>query len=287
MRKSDISPDKELKLIPSEAENFKKHLPKNVNTYRHIIDTMQSRDSDVEWILELRAYQNKLHYHTSKDLGEFKPSFYNDDLGKYREKVQKEKKDNKNNTLRLTGNSSDIDHVINRRLNMPANPCQVGFDSTLRHFAPFDKIYGPNIPWKTLAMSPKKNLLSKHLPPMKLSSQLNVKYLSIHKVISRPIEQVEDKYNLNGSQIRRRKFEPSKNETSVFGGEHNASPLYTMKYTQKNINAFRHLLEEQNNSLGLWETNLRAYGAKNRKSEEEKDNKKIPQAQNSESKSES
>jgi hypothetical protein len=48
-----------------------------------------------------------------------------------------------------------------------------------------------------------------------------------------------------------------------FSGEHNSSPLYTTRYNQKNLNSIRHLLSQQINSLGLWETDLRNYIPKN------------------------
>jgi hypothetical protein len=35
--------------------------------------------------------------------------------------------------------------------------------------------------------------------------------------------------------------------------------MYSQNYAQKNINAIRHLLGQQINSLGLWESDLRNY----------------------------
>lgn len=167
-----------------------KRLPKNVNEYRHIIDTFQSRDSDVEWILGLKTYNKGGPYFGVKDVTLSQPEFYNADFQKYKTSVELEAQEKKANTLKLSGNSRDFEHVIKARLNMPANPGQIGFDSTLRQFEPYENIHGPKAPWKTLAISPKKNLLNKYLPPVKASSYRNL--TRIDKFVSRPYIQKED-----------------------------------------------------------------------------------------------
>jgi|LauGreDrversion4_2_1035121.scaffolds.fasta_scaffold555280_2 hypothetical protein len=50
--------------------------------------------------------------------------------------------------------------------------------------------------------------------------------------------------------------------TSIPGGEHNSSPNYNLKYNLKNLGGIRHLLEQQNNSLTHWESDLRNYNYK-------------------------
>lgn len=61
---------------------------------------------------------------------------------------------------------------------------------------------------------------------------------------------------------------PSSTLTLKFSGEHNSSAVYTHKYAQKNINSIRHLLGQQINSLGLWESDLRNYKFNNQRYEE-------------------
>jgi hypothetical protein len=68
--------------------------------------------------------------------------------------------------------------------------------------------------------------------------------------------------SIEGKSIRRRKFEPSQSATLRFSGEHLSSSPYTMKYSQKNVNSIRHLLNEQINSVGLWEADLRNHEMK-------------------------
>lgn len=168
---------------------FKKHLPKNVNTYRHIIDTMQSRDSDVEWILELRAYEKKGHYETLKESQGVHPNVYQRSLDDYRHKVEQDHFEKKKNPLLLKGNSQYFEHLMKGRIGMQANPTQLGFDSTLRSFNSV-KIPFMNAPWKSVNLSPKKNLFNTYLPPMKKQSKENLEKLG--DLALRPYEQVEE-----------------------------------------------------------------------------------------------
>ena len=58
--------------------------------------------------------------------------------------------------------------------------------------------------------------------------------------------------------IRRRKFEPDQNIAFKFSGEHNSALPYSDKYNNRNLNNIRHLLLEQINSYGIWESDLRS-----------------------------
>ena len=173
-------------------QNGDKKLPKNVNEYRHIIDNILSRDSDVEWVLGLKAPSKPIEYSPLRERTLNQPNFYSEDFERYKDKIEKDNKVREANKLRLKGNTSDFNHIINNRLNMPANPSQIGFDTTLRKFTPFENTYGPNVEWKTLAMSPKKTLLDKYLAPLKSSSMFNLNKLKDH--VCRPLE---TKFNVN------------------------------------------------------------------------------------------
>lgn len=71
------------------------------------------------------------------------------------------------------------------------------------------------------------------------------------------------------NNIRRRKFEPDQSHTLAFIGEHYSQQPYDGKYSQKNLNNIKHLLDAQNNSLSIWESGLRGYKHNNRRYEEE------------------
>lgn len=164
------------------------HLPKNINEYRYMVEKYQIRDTDIEWIFELRGYEKKKNFKSLKNVSINQPSFYNDDFEKYKKKVERELKEKSENPLRLKGNAADYEHLLLKRLNLPANPTQFGFDSTLRHFNGFKSVHGPEAAWKTLNVSGKKELLNTYLPPLMKNSVRNVQ--SIGKFVSRPYEQV-------------------------------------------------------------------------------------------------
>lgn len=165
-------------------------LPKNINEYRQIIDTFLSRDTDVEWIFDLRGYSKKNNYISLKNLTMNQPSFYHDDYEKYRKKVEKSLKERNDNPIRVKGEISSIEHLINRRLDLPANPTQVGFDGTLRQFKAFETVNGPSADWKSLNLNSKRTLLDTHLPPMTKNGLKNLANLG--KLVSRPYEAVKD-----------------------------------------------------------------------------------------------
>jgi hypothetical protein len=114
------------------------------------------------------------------------PDVYNKSFEYYKSKVEREIKEKKENILRLKGNSREIEHLISKKVGMPSNPTQLGFDSTLRSF---DSNFN-NGPWKTVALSPKKNLFSTFLPPMCRSSIENLE--KVENYVTRPFEQIED-----------------------------------------------------------------------------------------------
>jgi hypothetical protein len=170
-----------------------KNLPKNVNEYRHILDNIESRESDVKWILQLRAYKAKKTFLSLKDSEGVKPQLYTNGLEDYRDKVLREIKERKENEMLLKGNSRDFEHLMTRRVGEQSNPCQLGFDSTLRKSYK-NKTGFENIPWRSIAFSPKKSLLSLYLPALSKNSIENLE--KIKKFVSHPMEQIEDVFFL-------------------------------------------------------------------------------------------
>lgn len=114
------------------------------------------------------------------------PSFYQDDYDKYRKKVEKEIKLRKDNPLRFKGNLGEIEHLMSKRLDIPANPIQFAFDGTLRQFKQFETVSGPPVIWKNLNKNKNKTLLNTFLPPVTKNSIKNLS--NINKYVSRPYE---------------------------------------------------------------------------------------------------
>ncbi len=89
------------------------------------------------------------------------PSFYQQDLDKYKDKVKKEKENNKDNPLYSPINIAHRENVFGSG----SNPSKINFSVTLR------KDSTENSAWRCLNYSPKKELLNKVLPPINSSSK--------------------------------------------------------------------------------------------------------------------
>ena len=79
------SPKKKYELINSSphSRNYD-FFPKNTNEYRHLIDDIKCCKSDIEFMLDLRRYKNipNIDKVTSVE-----PSFYQNDLSKYKNRA--------------------------------------------------------------------------------------------------------------------------------------------------------------------------------------------------------
>jgi hypothetical protein len=165
----------------------RKGVPKNVNQYRHIIDTMH-RDSDVEWIIELRSHRNipSINKHTLP----YPPKFYDQDFQDYKQKTEKDLLEKSKNPFTFKRNLGEYEHLI-RKIGIPANSIQFGFDSTLRTLMSKEKykFFNDN-PWKPLNMSPKKDLLNTVFAPNTKLGMENVKKLSDYLI--KPFESISE-----------------------------------------------------------------------------------------------
>ena len=72
--------------------------------------------------------------------------------------------------------------------------------------------------------------------------------------------QIDTKVTVNGNEIRQRKFEPSTERTSRSPFEHFISNKYNDRYSIKNVNAIKHIMNSENSNINtLWEAKLREY----------------------------
>lgn len=117
------------------------------------------------------------------------PSFYTQDFDKYKKKVEKDNIDKAENPLRLKGNAREYEHILFKNYDLPTNPSQIGFDSTLRQLNEYKTVHGPSDVWKTLNKSEKKNLLDNYLPPLNKNSIRNM--ANINQFVSRPYEAIK------------------------------------------------------------------------------------------------
>lgn len=220
------------------------NLPKNVNEYRHVIEQYSSQESDLEWILMLRRHQPIKTI--QKEINANPPNFYNKDYEKYRAKTETDNNIRKN---KMKINLGTYKHIIKRPY---LNSSMFNFETTLRTNSNLSRN------WKSLNFSSKKNLFDTYLPPLLTQSKENLTKLG--DFVSRPLIQIDTKVTVNGNEIRQRKFEPSTERTSRSPFEHFISNKYNDRYSIKNVNAIKHIMNSENSNINtLWETKLREY----------------------------
>jgi hypothetical protein len=170
--------------------------PKNINEYRHIMSNFQLDSAGLSWILDLRTNKEKIKYDRSGIFNSQGPTFYNDDLDIYRQKVDEEKRQK----LTTAGgsnsfNSNDIKHLAKDRLGATANSSQFSFETTLRNFRqrPGNKTM-MNETWKSVGYSPKR--LNSSIPFLPPTSKLNQNTLAqVENYTVRPYTPVYDVCN--------------------------------------------------------------------------------------------
>ena len=222
------------------------NLPKNVNEYRNVIEQYSSQESDLEWILMLRRHQPIKTI--QKEINANPPNFYNKDYEKYRAKTETDNNIRKN---KMKINLATYKHIIKRPY---LNSSMFNFETTLRTNS--NSNLSRN--WKSLNFSSKKNLFDTYLPPLLTQSKENLTKLG--DFVSRPLIQIDTKVTVNGNEIRQRKFEPSTERTSRSPFEHFISNKYNDRYSIKNVNAIKHIMNSENSNINtLWETKLREY----------------------------
>ena len=220
------------------------NLPKNVNEYRHVIEQYSSQESDLEWILMLRRHQPIKAI--QKEINANPPNFYNKDYEKYRAKTETDNNIRKN---KMKINLGTYKHIIKRPY---LNSSMFNFETTLRTNSNLSRN------WKLLNFSSKNNLFDTYLPPLLTQSKENLTKLG--DFVSRPLIQIDTKVTVNGNEIRQRKFEPSTERTSRSPFEHFISNKYNDRYSIKNVNAIKHIMNSENSNINtLWEAKLREY----------------------------
>ena len=220
------------------------NLLKIVNEYRHVIEQYSSQESDLEWILMLRRHQPIKTI--QKEINANPPNFYNKDYEKYRAKTETDNNIRKN---KMKINLGTYKHIIKRPY---LNSSMFNFETTLRTNSNLSRN------WKSLNFSSKKNLFDTYLPPLLTQSKENLTKLG--DFVSRPLIQIDTKVTVNGNEIRQRKFEPSTERTSRSPFEHFISNKYNDRYSIKNVNAIKHIMNSENSNINtLWEAKLREY----------------------------
>lgn len=237
--------------------------PKNANEFKHIMEDITCGVSDIEYMLQLRRHKKitNLNKNTSASC----PSFYEDDLRKYKIKLNK-KLDEKQI---LQTNIGRFRQIFSDRAKYAINDTQYKFEVTLRKY-PFSSAKNLNpenkerqnhffknkIGWDPTTIPRTKSLFDTVLPPV-LARSKEI-FSKLDDKIARPIISVKKDGYINGEKVKRRIFEYNKNIALRFPSEHFPSSRYVNDYGLQNIGAFKHLLNFDNITMtSCWTTHLR------------------------------
>lgn len=158
--------------------------PKNLNEYRHIINTFHVLDSELEWAFDLRTYKEKINYKGLKYMNINPPYFYESDLAAYKTKNDKHMNFKLSNYLEPKGDLTSLNHLSNKRIGGTADNVQFCFETTLRSFKPFQTVKGPIEKWRPISNRSKYSTFAEYLPPMRPDSVLNLK--KMEDITTRP-----------------------------------------------------------------------------------------------------
>ena len=230
------------------------HIPKNINEYKHLLANSQLVGGDLDWILDLRSPPSKYKFKTGNTQPN-PPSFYDDDLKKVKRRFKSIHIDKSEPFLR-TDNTFKLNHLVKNNVN-PIDLSILNYESSLRvnKFPKGYKSAKHSKKWEDIAYAPTEKDEDKFLPPLLEKSKENL--AKINKYVLRDYVPVYDKVEVEGQQIKRKKFIKNKNATLDYLGDHLSMRPYEEKYKTKNINCYTHILNSHTNSLSRFETGLR------------------------------
>ena len=249
-------------LIIPKSDRF----PKNANEFKHIMDDIKCGVPDIQYMLQLRRH--KKISNINKNISANSPSFYDDDLHKYKTKLSK-KPDDK---LLLQTNIGRFRQIFADRTRYAINGTQFKFEVSLRSDALSStknltrnqedkdkkiKFLKNKTQWDSTILPRSKSLFDTILPPVLSRSKEIVNRLN--DKIARPLISVKKDGYINGEKFKSRVFEYNKNVALRFPSEHFPSTRYTNDYGLQNIGSIKHLLNFDNRTMSSsWITYLRS-----------------------------
>ena len=281
----NASPNKENeKKIESPINSL---LPTNINLYHHLIcDRNFGIFGNLNWALRLRDYNHKgvndtkvidykdYYYRenndkddTKKERIQFKhekikltdnfnpPSYYEEDLNKYKKRRQIEKR---SLITELNPNYNRIRHLLFGNNNGNVNYSQFNFESTLRNIK-YDKTK-ENKKWQVLPVVNKSNKkITKFLDPITPMGIQNLR--KIEKYLPKNYE-----YNLKdlvygNDKIKKKIIFNNRNYTISGAGETLGDEKYDNKFGDNNMFANLGILTTATNQQCKFELGLRQYGS--------------------------
>ena len=254
--------------------NFNDRFPKNANEFRHIIEDLKCCKADVEFMLELRRNTKGKNFH---GITGTEPSFYREDLTKYKTKSiykPEEKKMLKTNLGRYKYIISDRAHYA---INFPTFKYEVKLRTDQNDIVSksLDKIklkenneenneknknkknLKINIKeWDSTTLPKSQSLFNTLLPPILTMSKDN--FAKNEKRVGRPVIIKRKDGFINGVKVKSRIFDYNSTLALRYPSDHLPNWDYKNDYGVGNLGEISHLLKSDNMTLtNKWYSYLR------------------------------
>jgi hypothetical protein len=282
-KREQISPLKSEKKYKTVENHIPDSFPKNVNEFRHIIDDIKCGRADVEFMLELRRHKKRDNnldkVHTNE------PSFYQNDLSKYKNKNILKPEEKK----MLQVNIGQYKYILSDRTKYAINDSTFKYEVRLRTEPPslsksVDIKYSENNKnsdnvqnkkssfinikkWDNTNIPKHVNLFNSLLPP--ILPQSKEIFAKNENRIGRPIIVRRKDAYINGIKIKSRIFDYNSVIALRYPSEHFPNSRYFNDYGVGNLGEISHLLKDDNRTMSNnWYSFLRGIKKKSISPEE-------------------
>ena len=244
--------------------------PKNANEFRHILEDIKCCHADVEFMLELRRHRriNSIEKITGNE-----PSFYNEDLNKYKNKTLLKPEEKK----MLQVNIGKYKYILSDRSKYAVNNPTFKYEVRLRSEPTYlskifdknrnkDKDINENKPkknlkinirnWDSTIIPPNRNLFNTLLPP--ILPQSKEVFSRNENRVCRPLIIKRKDGIIEGKKIKGRIFDYNNLLALRYPSDHLPSSRYSNDYGVGNLGEIRHILDNDNRTMtSNWTSYLR------------------------------
>lgn len=282
-KRVQLSPPKSEKKYKTVENHIPEAFPKNVNEFRHIIDDIKCGRADVEFMLELRRHKKIDNNQEKAHANE--PSFYQNDLSKYKNKTLLKPEEKK----MLQVNLGQYKYLLSDRTKYAINNPTFKYEVRLRTEPPYlsksvdiknsennknsdnaqiKKSAFINIKkWDNTNIPKHANLFNSLLPP--ILPQSKEIFAKNENRIGRPIIVKRKDAYINGIKIKSRIFDYNSVIALRYPSEHFPNSRYLNDYGVGNLGEISHLLKDDNRTMSNnWYSYLRGIKKKSYSPEE-------------------
>jgi len=269
-----------------ERTHIPDSFPKNTNEFRHILEDIKCCHADVEFMLELRRY--KQIKAIEKGQGS-EPSFYQDDLTKYKNRTLLKPEEKKMLQVNLGGYKYMLSDRSKYAINNPTFKYEVRLRTEPNYLSQvYDKIKNKenindkqkknsmiNIKkWDSTNIPPHKSLFDTLLPP--ILPQSKEVFARNETRVGRPIFIRRKDGFVNGEKIKSRVYDYNNSLAYRYPSDHLPNSRYLNDYGVSNLGEIRHIMANDNRTMTAnWSSYLRGLKKKSVSPDEIKRTEKL------------